>query len=147
MSVFDPDTFLGQEVDAPMPTRYPTIPDGDYVGSISKIAAREFSDNIVLDVTWELQDAELAEQIGMDRITVRQSVFLDVDADGTVAEGDNKNVSLGRLRSALNQNDGTPWNFNMLVGAGPATVHVVSKPAKDDPETIYNNVTRVNPLS
>jgi len=48
---------------------------------------------------------------------VRQSLMLDVRADGALEFGKGKNVGLGRVREALGQNStGRPWSFPMLGG-------------------------------
>jgi len=47
----------------------------------------------------------------------RQTVWLDVDESGGLDFGRGKNVQLGRLRAAVNQNNaGEPWQPNMLLG-------------------------------
>ena len=146
-STFDPDLFMSEEVDQASETKYPTIPDGDYIVSsideVKKANFKEVNGTPVLDLYHVLDAPELAENMGMDRISVKQSLFLDIDASGSLAFGVGKNVKLGKLREALGQNDaGQTWNFNMLSGAGPLRVKVSSKPDKDDSSIIYNSVTK-----
>ena len=57
----------------------------------------------------------------MDEPTARQTIWLDVNEQGGLVFGKNKNVSLGKLRDALGQNTGAPWSPTHLIGQ-PATV-------------------------
>ena len=110
---------------------------------IDDIAVREVTDAVRLDVTSKLLDvASLEETMGMDRLTVRQGLFLDIGANGAIAIGPNKNVKLGRLRDAVGQNKDCKWNFAMLKGAGPLKIAVSVKPDKDDPTIVYNRVDK-----
>ena len=81
--------------------------------------------------------------MNMERVSVRQSIFIDMESDGRIALGENRNVKLGKLREALGQNNAGAWAPRMLVGAGPVTIKTINKPDKNDPETIYSNVQRV----
>ena len=141
MSTFDPDTFLGTETDQAMDTHFKPIPEGEYTAMIDTVIAKEVNDTPVLDVTYVITDDELKVTMNMDRVSVRQSIFVDMEADGRIALGSNKNVKLGKLREALGQNSGN-WSPRMLVGAGPVRIKTINKPDKDDPETIYSNVRR-----
>jgi len=142
MSTFDADTFLGTETDQAMDTHFKPVPEGEYTAMIDTVVAKEVNDTPVLDITYVILDDELKVTMNMDRVSVRQSIFIDMDENGIIALGDNKNVKLGKLREALGQNSGT-WSPRMLVGAGPVKIKTVNKPDKDDPETIYSNVQRV----
>lgn len=148
MSAFDPDAFLNEQVDGAMSTSQAPIPEGEYLAVVSSgdkaVVPRQAKNSVILDVLWEIQDAQLAEQLGRDRITVRQSIFLDVTEHGTVDRSKGKNVALGKLRAALGQNDPSrPWSFGMLKGAGPAKIRVTQRQNQDDPDVIYNDVKGV----
>ena len=60
----------------------------------------------------------MKQQLGRDKILVKQGIMLDLDATGQrldVSKG--KNINLGRLREALDMNDASqPFSFNMLPG-------------------------------
>ena len=145
-STFDPQTFLNVEVEGEMEVRYTPVPEGDYISTIDEIAVREVQGgSIVLDVTHLIHDEALAEKMGMDRLTVRQGIFLDIEPDGRIALGPNKNVRLGRLREAVGQNAPGPWNFQMLKGAGPLKIAVSISPDKEDETIKYNRVDRTLP--
>lgn len=148
MSAFDPDSFLNEQVEGALSTSFEPIPEGEFlavIGSEEKsIQVRQTAKgSTILDVTWELQDAELSTQLGRDKLTVRQSLFLDLTPEGTLDRGKGKNVQLGKLRAALNQNDpNRPWTFGHLKGAGPAMIRVTQRPS-DDESVIYNDVKAV----
>jgi hypothetical protein len=140
---FDPDVFMSAEVSAPMETTYTPVAEGEYLAAIDDIKVRKAKDSVICDVTWLIMDDALKASMGMDRITVRQSVFLDVEASGALQLGPNKNVQLGKLRAALGQNGSGPWSFAQLKGAGPVKITVGVRPDRDDPEKKYNDVKKI----
>lgn len=149
-STFDPSTFMNTEVEGEMETRYTPIPANDYNANVDEIDVRSVTtdqgESIVLDVTYRIHAPDLATEMGMERLTVRQGIFLDIEANGSIALGANKNVKLGRLREAVGQNGPGPWNFQMLVGAGPLVISVSTRPDKKDESIVYNNVDKTLPL-
>lgn len=150
-STFDPATFLASEVAGEMEINYTPVPAGDYVSMIDDITARQVTTDrgtsIVLDVTHLIDNPEVAEKLGMERLTVRQGLFLDVEPNGAIALGPNKNVKLGRLRAAVGQNGAGPWNFAMLKGAGPLRLGISVVPDKKDPSIPRNQVDRTLPMA
>lgn len=147
MSVFNPDTFLNQDEVGALSTSFEPIPDGEFEAHVGSgddaVKARTTNTGrAILDVTWEIENQQLKEQLGRDKLTVRQSVFLDLTPQGTLDRGKGKNVQLGRLRDALGQNDPSrPWNPNMLRGAGPAKIRISQREADGN---IYNDVKGVS---
>ena len=142
MSTFDPDTFLGQETDQVMDTHFKPVPEGEYTAMIDTVVAKEVNDSPVLDITYVILDEAVKVEMNSERVSVRQSIFVDMEDAGRIALGDNKNVKLGKLREALGQNSGV-WSPRKLAGAGPIKIKTVNKPDKNDPEQIYSNVQRV----
>ena len=74
------------------------------------------------------------------------TIWLDVRADGAgldMSEG--KNVGLGRLRAALDQNSGA-WNPLMMKGKGPVMIKVGQRSDKNDPTVKYAEVQRIAKL-
>jgi hypothetical protein len=148
-STFDAANFLDNKVEGESETRYTPIPEDDYVAMISDdaLVLREINDSPAVDVIYVIDAPELAEQMQMERISVRQTLFLDIDADGTLAFGPNQNVKLGKLRDALGQNKASQkWNFRMMEGAGPVKIRVGKRPDKNDPTVIYNDVKAVTSM-
>ena len=139
---FDPELFMAKETEQEMETKYTPIPDDDYISMIDdKIALKEVNGSPVIDLYHIIDDPELAERMGLERISVKQSIFCDVDAAGNLTFGPNQNIKLGKLREALGQNvPGQSWNVNMLAGAGPLRIKVGSRPDKHDSTIIYNDI-------
>ena len=154
-SVFDADLFLNVSAEGEMATRYDPIPAGVYVAIVGSIKARQTEPNgknpngqTILDVVWSIDNPAIAEQLNRKELTVRQSIFLDLTPQGGLDLGANKNVQLGRLRDALDQNaPGKPWSPRMLQGAGPVNIEVTHNPDKNDASIVYERVNRVSKLT
>lgn len=121
---FDPDTFLNETVTEDLSTDYVPVPEGEFPAVIKEVKARVAKTSTILDVTWSIDDQGARDATGMEDPTVRQSIFLDISDSGNLDLGRGKNVQLGRLREALDQNrPGMAWTPNMLHGQ-PALVLV-----------------------
>lgn len=152
-SLFNPETFLQQQVTGANATKYPVIPAGEYPAISQKLDLRQMESTkepgkkfTVLDLTWGIDDAGVKEATKLDNPTCRQSIFLDtVDTpEGPKLDmSETKNVQLGRLREALGLNDPSqPFSFGQLVGQ-PAIVRIEQSPNPNDPDNPYSNVTKV----
>jgi len=120
---FDPDSFLNTDVTGELSTEYTPIPVGEYAAVIDSVGAKEVVSQKngntyrFLEVQYIIDDADVREQTGMDSPKARQSMILDFTDAGTLDLGKGKNVHLGKLRAACNQNDPSKsWNFSMLEG-------------------------------
>lgn len=149
MTDFNPDSFLNDTIEGSLSTQQEPIPEGEYlavIGSGEKsVTVRQTpKGSTILDITYEIQDAQLADQLGRQVLTVRQSIFLDLTPQNTLDRSKGKNTGLGRVRAALGQNDpNKPWSFGQLKGAGPVMIKVGQRPAGDGSDTIYNDVKGV----
>ncbi len=163
-SVFDAESFMQQESDETLETKYPRPRESDYRAMIDSVSAKEITwppksksdlgKGIVLDVNYSLlnqeeQKAELG--VAPDQLLlVRDGVFCDVDYNVTppkINVGTGINIKLGRLLEACGLNIGQPWNLSMLVGAGPIVIRVAYDPKSPDPEEPYLRVTRTAMLT
>lgn len=148
-SVFDTDSFMHQEVDSAMETRLTPPAEGTYLALVETVEADRIVTKrglqIILRTTYDILDEDLKEEMGMDKVVARQDLFLDID-NGVLQFGKNKNVRLGQLREAVNQNvDGEPWSPSMLVGAGPVNIlvgHRYHKETGDGPFAEVRKVTK-----
>ena len=135
MAMFDAQTFINQGVAFAMPDQYPLVPEGDYPATCVdyKVVPPEGERSPMLEVYWKLDGVQASPR--------RQTVWLDVDANGNLLQGNDVNVGLGLLRTALGQNvQGQNWTPEMLRNAR-ALVHIAhSKNGK------YDNVSRVAKL-
>ncbi len=145
-SVFDPDTFAQTQVDGAMDDHLTPCPHGDRKGQVDKFVTRQFDSEkdgktyTVMDVFWNILDDESKKVTGMDKPICRQSIFIDLTPEGALDNSKGRNIQLGALRTALNQNStGKKWNPNMLNG-GLALCHIEAD--KNDPEN-YSRVTKV----
>lgn len=110
MSLFDPQSFLSEQTEGGFDTKYTPVPaGGPYPAVITKVAAKQYvkedRTSTVLEVTYEIDDANVKEKTGMEKPTVRQSVFLELNAAGKIDNSKGKNVPWGRLLEALGLND------------------------------------------
>jgi hypothetical protein len=123
--MFSPDQFLDMQINEANDTKFVPVPVGEYTGVISEAKPRPWSSKddpskagYALDVMWELDSQQLREMLGRDKITVKQSIMLDLIEDATGLDmSKGRNVGLGQLREALNLNvPGQPFAFSMLPG-------------------------------
>lgn len=130
VSAFNPELFLNTQVSEANSTELLLVDEGEYIAFTDPITAESFksfdiskgdragSKGYRVDVMWNINDESgaIKEKIGRQP-KVKQGLMLDLRSDGTIETGKGRNVGLGRLRSAFNQNgDGRPWSFSMLGG-------------------------------
>lgn len=141
MSGFDPDTFMQQNVDQPLETEYVLVPQGEYVARIGdftsdaferidfdyKRGARAGTPGVMhkFNCPFIIQDEAVKAELQRDEVTIFKQIILDLNDDGGLDFGKNRNIDLGRIRAAVGQNDAGPWSIARLRGAGPVMVKVV----------------------
>lgn len=145
-SVFDADSFAQTDYAESNDTELIPIDDGEYVAVAKKkdlrLVETKQGEQVVLDVTWSIDDPAQKEKTGRDNLTVRQGIFLDRTESGSLDFGKGKNVGLGKLREAIGLNQpGQPFNFTMIEGR-PAIIKVTSRKDKDS-DQIFNDVKGV----
>ena len=151
MSQFDPNAFLDQTVDGALDTKVTPCPEGEFIAVIDSVTPRPWNSKdgtkagVALDVFWAIDDQGVKEQLGREKILVKQGIMLDLDATGQrldVSKG--KNINLGRLREAVGMNTpGQPFSFNMLPGRA-ARVKVSHR---TDGEDIYADIKMVTKIA
>lgn len=155
MSPFDAEAFLNTNVTGPLSTAPVLCPEGEYKAFVDDSdKAIQFASGEKDGTPWasanilfQIHDESVKAQLKRDKVLVPMKAFLDLKEDGSgldLSEG--KNVSLGRLRKALDQNDGT-WSPLMMKGKGPVMVKVGHSSDKSDPTLKYANITRVSKIS
>jgi len=152
--MFNPSTFLNVQVSEANSTELILVPEGEYTavsGPVSEDSFREYdikkgqragSKGYAIDLVWNINDegGALATYLGRTP-TARQSVMLDIRADGTLEFGKGRNVSLGRLREAVGQNQtGRNWSFGLLGGQ----VAKIKVKHRIDGDRTYVEVSEVN---
>ncbi|MCF6238329.1 MAG: hypothetical protein L3J79_05890, partial [Candidatus Marinimicrobia bacterium] len=100
--------------------------------------------SVILRISWTIPDETLEKSLGMEVVSVRQTIFLDVNEEtGQLEFGANKNVRLGRLRKSLNMNKpGKPFQWADLNGKS-ATISVSQRADDNDATIIYNDVVKI----
>jgi len=128
------------------PKEYPAMVVGPF-GEKGKTGLRTEKTYLILDVVWQPSDDEQMKTLGLERLpTVRQSLFLDLTAQGGLDMGPFKNGDLNRLREVFALNDPRlPWKFADFVGR-PARIKVEHRPNEKDPANPYTNVTAVSKM-
>lgn len=124
MSNFNADQFMQTEVEGQLDTEFTPIPEAEYPGFIKEVKPDTTAKGSnLIEVIWVVNDDAVRELIGLEEPTAKQTIWLDINEQGALEFGKNKNVSLGKLRDALGQNDGKPWSPLMLLGQ-PAIVNI-----------------------
>lgn len=154
-STFDPDTFMQQTVDGPMSTEITKCPEGEFQFMIDDFDAKAFRiiewpdkntgdqrEGLIFECPCLCMDDGVKQQLGRDRVTVPVKMFIDRTPDGKLDWGKDKNVKLGRLREAVNQNGAGPWQTLQLRGAGPFIGRVAHVADKKDPSITRAEIVR-----
>lgn len=147
-SMFDPESFMNQTVEGGFETRTTPAPEGEHLAVIddwgAKAPVRVAKTSVVFDIPWKILDGELAKSMGLKgNFVVRQGVFLDIDDNGRLEKGPNKNVALGKVREAVGQNNVEHWSMQMLKNAGPAKIRIKHRLDDKDPTIVYADVQMV----
>jgi hypothetical protein len=157
---FDPAAFMSQTIDEPMATSLQGVPEGEYtamIGDFDETAFRSVTitnkttnlsqSRPVLEIPFLIQDDALKARLGREQITHRETYWLDINANGHLDTGPDKNVRLGQLRAALGQNQSGPWAPSMLRNMGPVRIKITQTSDKRDPDKKYTNISRYAKIS
>lgn len=144
---FDPNTFLNTTYEEANDTKITPCPVGEYLAVASKVDAKTWASRdgsksgVKLEILWEIDDANVKQLLGRDKVTSRQNIWLDLNEAGTGLDlGKGKNVGLGRLREALDLNTpGQAFAFSMIEGR----LAKVMVSHRVDGEDIYDEVKKV----
>jgi hypothetical protein len=164
--MIDAEQFMQANFTGALSTEYKRVTPGDYTATIlndpegterQQIGARsgetrneetgETRPWMVMNIPWRLADdgGEFAGRL------IRQSIFLDLVEErsdpnfGNLDFSEGRNIALGRLRSALGQNNqGEPWSPAMLGGKSAIISVRDGRPSKDG--RIYEEVHGVKQL-
>ena len=150
---FNAEEFMNQAVEGSLDTKIDPLGEGDFPGVIDDVSVaageKDGKDWTRLDVKWKITDADALSAAGKAPdipVTVNQGIMLDINEQGKLDTGAQKNVRLGKLRDAVNQNDGSPWTPGMLIGC-VAMLRIGTRPDRNDPETLWNDIKSVVAIS
>lgn len=152
--MFDPNEFLQQTVEGVHDTKL-INPEDNMAGEgyqilATKVECRTWQkkddpsvSGLALDILWEILDEGVKTHCNRDKVLVKQGIMLDLTDSGQLDMSKGKNISLGRLREALDMNvAGQPFSFSMIEGRmakGFVQHRVVG-------EDVYAEVKRVGKL-
>jgi hypothetical protein len=122
--MFDPNQFLDQQFTESNDTVAIPVPVGEFLAVCSEIKVRPWQKKddpsvggLALDLVWDIDDQNVKQILGRDKVTVKQGIMLDLTESGSIDMGKGKNIGLGRLREATGKNTpGQAFAFSMLVG-------------------------------
>lgn len=151
--MFDVQTLVDIQIEGSNSTSAIPVPEGEYIATVKEFKPRTWNSKdgtqsgVSLDISWEIEDANVAAITGRDKSVVKQSVGLDFTDSNQLDMGRGKNVGLGRLREAIGQNEaGKSFSFNNLPGQ-IAKVSVKHRSANDGTDTVYAEVKAVTKAS
>lgn len=146
MNDFDPDAFMSQTIDQPLETERTLIPVGEFRMSIGDFTRDAFE---TIEFEYKrgpnageqghftkfncpilIDDDGVRKATGLERPQIIFSCNLDLDENGQLLWGPNKNIDLGKLRHATGQNNPGPWSVGQLRGAGPFMGKVAHREGK-----------------
>jgi len=154
-SAFDPDSFLDQEIDGGLTTEYTPVPEMDDAVAMIRpeggLTVRQVTNketgkvSTILNIDWIVDEQDARDATGMNQPIARQSIFLDLNENGVLERGENKNVALGKLAEALGLNaDDSQFTLRQMLGQ---VAKVRIKHRFGDADQIYAEVKGVKPVA
>lgn len=145
MSTFDPESFMTESTEAAMDTVVVPCPAGTYQAQIDDVKVREVEINgekrYPMDVSYNVLDDAVRNELGREKVIVRQTVWLDIDpVTGALDYSKGKNVGLGKLRAACGMNVQGKAFAPIQLKDQTLTIVTGLRPDKNDPETKYAEV-------
>lgn len=124
--MFNPQDYLDVSINEPSVKR-PPLPPGDYTGQIGEVTARPWTgkkDPTKSGIAWDIPLAitippEVQASLGLDQsvINLKDSIMLDLTADGMIDNGPGKNRGMRAYREALNMNNpGDSFSARKMTG-------------------------------
>lgn len=121
------EEFLQTTTDSALDDKLDPCPPGEWIAIAGKPEAKEFEyktgDRVGdigyrMVIKWDIQDEEAKKVVDREKLSVTQSILLDLTADGNGLDfGKGKNIGLGQIRTALGQNTpGAQWAPVMIEG-------------------------------
>lgn len=121
---FNAEAFLNQTVETVTADTTTPHPEGEFEGQIVDLnfnsgTGKESGKTWVrLKVTIKCLDAQVAADMGVEEAKVYDDFFIDLTEEGGLDCGTNRNIKLGKYRTAAGMNEeGEEFNIGMLNGA------------------------------
>lgn len=125
---FNVAEFMNETIDAQFDTKRILIPEGEHLAMIGTgdkdvdlthgVSTKGATPKpwLRLDMMLDFTDPNLAQQLMRDQVRGRYSIMLDLNEAGKLDTRPQRNINLGKLRDAVNQNRPGPWSWNQLKG-------------------------------
>lgn len=124
----DSSSFMLQQSTEAEAMENAVIDEGDYPALVKDAKSDIVNGSRCLRVSFLIVDEEVGKALCSDQVLVERLYWLDVNDDGEVVWGVNRNVELMWLRIAVGQDiEDKLWTPDMLVGAGPVGVTVAHR--------------------
>ena len=164
MALFNPEEFMQQTVDKPLETEFKLCPAGEYEAAIDDFTAEAIESidfeykrgpkagqpgqMVKFSCPFVINNEGVKAELNREKVVVTKQVILDMDENGQLDWGTNKNIELGRIRQAVGQNVEGPWSIGKLRGAGPVMVKVTHRDytTKDGRKGTQADIDRVVPI-
>lgn len=155
-TMFNPEQYLSASMETPLerreplPTTAPESSDGCYFATVKEVKSRVWEgkteksagkSGIAWDISLEIDvPTSLRGTIGMEKLTIRDGLMLDLTDNGLIDSGKGKNGRLRMYREALDLNKpGDSFSALKMVGR-PLKVKIEHRPYND---TIQEDVKQV----
>ena len=149
---FDAQNFMNQVFEDANDDKRVICPAGEYMAQIKKVEAKSGAIGkgerigepwASLNIQWDVTDPAVLALTKRDSVIVFQSIMLDLTPNGGLDMSEQKNITLGQLRTAVGQNrKGQPWQPAQLTGQ-MAKVRVKHVPGFKNPEELQAEVSGV----
>lgn len=150
--MFDASNFMSAVFEEANDTKRVPCPAGEFQAIIEKVEPKTGTIGkgermgqpwAGLSVTYNIQDPAVLALVNRDKVTITDTVMLDLTPQGGLDMGPQKNIALGRLREACNLNQkGQPFSPMMLAGRF-VKVSVRHVPGYKDPSELQAEVSGV----
>src|SRR5690242_15024447 len=100
---FDPNVFLNQQFEEANDTKLTPPPVGEYPALSDKVDIVQWASGdgtkrgLKAVILWDIQDDNVRQLLGRDKVLVKQDLMLDTTEDGSLDMSKGKNTRLGRL--------------------------------------------------
>ncbi len=126
-SAFDPQSFLDATINEPLVKRPPLTAGRDFIGIIGEVKPRAWQgkkdptqSGIAMDIPVEIDLSaypDEATRLGATKVTLTDSIMLDLTEAGTIDNSPGKNGKLRRYRESLDMNKpGDVFSFRAMQG-------------------------------
>lgn len=112
--MFDPQAFMNTTVEEEFKTKRELIPAGEYMCQVENVEARVVGEANRPILSVQMSIINTGDE-AIDGRRLYHTIWLDLDEQGNLMSGANKNIGLGQFLAAVGLN-GKPWSPGQLIG-------------------------------